>query len=283
MVLFACRTFGISWPVDASSNVEIPPPSSPFPTPCLPSTILFSLANIGEGDTIWTTIGPACLATCLWFAAWICLEAATHVSEAIVVERDTAVGFRLGALLLANGAILGRSVAGDWNGTAPMLADLSIQACPVVITTAMAMMLQIATRPGNGTTKPRPHDRSSSARSAHAVPGHHLALAPGSARLMIATAFNSLHATAAISEDARARLTSAGTWCLHGCKCVGSPGRRRFQFLALALVLPDNQWRQLATWAESLAHETLTAEEEILHRPELWKILAIPRASRRAS
>jgi glutathionylspermidine synthase len=48
------------------------------------------------------------------------------------------------------------------------------------------------------------------------------------------------------------------------------------------LVLRRDAWRELATLAESLAAETLAAEDELLRRPELHARLGLPRAVRRA-
>lgn len=49
-----------------------------------------------------------------------------------------------------------------------------------------------------------------------------------------------------------------------------------------ALVLPESCWEDLVAWAEALSRETLTAEAELLQRPELWETLGLPRAIRSA-
>jgi glutathionylspermidine synthase len=49
-----------------------------------------------------------------------------------------------------------------------------------------------------------------------------------------------------------------------------------------ALVLEPEGWRELARLSEALARETLTAEQELLARPELHGRLALPRGVRRA-
>lgn len=48
------------------------------------------------------------------------------------------------------------------------------------------------------------------------------------------------------------------------------------------LVLRHSAWRELSTFAEALAHETSRAEEELLERPELHSVLALPRRVRSA-
>jgi glutathionylspermidine synthase len=42
------------------------------------------------------------------------------------------------------------------------------------------------------------------------------------------------------------------------------------------LLVPDDDWRKLADYAEKLTAEVLTAEEEILHRPDLYGTLGLP-------
>ena len=50
----------------------------------------------------------------------------------------------------------------------------------------------------------------------------------------------------------------------------------------VAIVLEACVWHELATCAERLAHEVVSAEEELRQRPELHDVLALPRAVRRA-
>lgn len=47
------------------------------------------------------------------------------------------------------------------------------------------------------------------------------------------------------------------------------------------LFIRRREWRQIAMLAERLAAELMTAEQELLDRPELWKLLGIPRRLRR--
>jgi hypothetical protein len=77
-------------------------------------TLCYTGANIGEGPTIWTTIGPAFLATAAWFVLWFILEISLTVSESITVDRDVASAVRLAGWLIAEGIVLGAAVAGNW-------------------------------------------------------------------------------------------------------------------------------------------------------------------------
>jgi glutathionylspermidine synthase len=47
------------------------------------------------------------------------------------------------------------------------------------------------------------------------------------------------------------------------------------------LILGDSTWRQLAQWAEALAAEASAAEAELLNRPDLLRLLGLPRDVRR--
>lgn len=47
------------------------------------------------------------------------------------------------------------------------------------------------------------------------------------------------------------------------------------------LLLRESTWRRLARWAEALAAEASAAEAELIDRPELLRILGLPRSVRR--
>ena len=86
--------------------------------------------NIGEGPTIWTTFGPAALATVSLFALWLILEIIASPRIAITIERDPATAWRLAGFLVACGLILGRAVAGDWQSWDDTVSDFAHQAWP---------------------------------------------------------------------------------------------------------------------------------------------------------
>ena len=76
-------------------------------------TLAYAGGNIGDGPGWWVVVFCAALATLALFAAWMLLELASGVSDAVTVDRDPSAGMRLGGFLVACGLILGRS-AGDW-------------------------------------------------------------------------------------------------------------------------------------------------------------------------
>lgn len=86
--------------------------------------LIYALANVGGGDTIWTTLLPAAAATGNWLGLWLLLAAATGVSDRVAIDRDPAAAARLAAYLLASAAILGASMAGDFAGYEQASGDL---------------------------------------------------------------------------------------------------------------------------------------------------------------
>lgn len=95
--------------------------------------------NIGEGPGASVVVACAATAMGTWFLLWWLLEVGSggQVSEQITVERDRGGAIRLAALLVANGAIVGAAVAGDWNG-ARFLRDFSAFGWPALALTVIA-------------------------------------------------------------------------------------------------------------------------------------------------
>jgi uncharacterized membrane protein YjfL (UPF0719 family) len=96
-------------------------------------SICFAGGNIGDGPGWWVVLYCAGLATSGLLLIWLATEFGARVSEAVTVDRDGAAGLRLGALLLASGLILGRSVAGDWQSADSTLRDFVFLAYPVFL------------------------------------------------------------------------------------------------------------------------------------------------------
>jgi hypothetical protein len=111
------------------------------------SGLVFAGSNIGEGPTIWTTLGPAFLGMLLWASLWIAAQWFADVAEAIAVERDLPSGIRMGAMLAANGLILGRALAGDWISLAETFDSLIYKASPAAAITLLAIVFHRAFPP----------------------------------------------------------------------------------------------------------------------------------------
>lgn len=104
-------------------------------------------ANIGRGDTIYTTLGPLALALAALLVLVAILSAVTGRFRAIRLDRDTLAGVRVGALFIAWGLILGRAVAGDWESTRRTWEDFFAYGWPVLVLWIAAVPVEWALRP----------------------------------------------------------------------------------------------------------------------------------------
>jgi len=117
-------------------------------------TLAYAGGNIGDGPGWWVVVFCAALATLALFAAWMLLEMASGVSDAVTVDRDPSAGMRLGGFLVACGLILGRSVAGDWVSVDATVHDFALMAWPVVVLVVVAAIIERVARPTPDTPRP---------------------------------------------------------------------------------------------------------------------------------
>jgi uncharacterized membrane protein YjfL (UPF0719 family) len=117
-------------------------------------TFAFAGGNIGDGPGWWVVVFAAGLATIALYLLWIVLDAATHVGDAITIDRDEASGIRLAGFLVAQGIVLGRSVAGDWISAGATVRDMAVAAWPSLILLGFAIMVERSFRPTP--ERPRP-------------------------------------------------------------------------------------------------------------------------------
>lgn len=109
--------------------------------------LIYAGGSMGEGLYYRENIFSIALGTSGWFLLWILIETGTDISRAIAEERDLASGIRLGGLLLANGLILGRAVAGDWHSKAATLHDFMRDGWPALVLCAAALLVEKLTQP----------------------------------------------------------------------------------------------------------------------------------------
>jgi uncharacterized membrane protein YjfL (UPF0719 family) len=106
------------------------------------ATIAYCGANVGEGATIYTTLGPAILAIATMLLLWFVHEILSHPAESIVVDRDVPSAVRLAGMLVAIGLVLARAVAGDWKSIDATLAGFRRIAWPAIVLMIFAMIMQ---------------------------------------------------------------------------------------------------------------------------------------------
>jgi hypothetical protein len=116
-------------------------------------TLSFAGGNIGDGPGWWVVVFSAGLGTLGMFAGWAALDFVTGISRLVTVERDTASGVRLGALLASMGLISGRAVAGDWVSAAGTVEDFAMVAWPALGLVMIEGVLGLVMRP----TRHNPH------------------------------------------------------------------------------------------------------------------------------
>ena len=110
----------------------------------LGASLVFTGANIGDGPGWWVVFFTGGVALGIFAGCWFVLELVSGISETITVDRDTSAGVRLGALLVANGLILGRAAAGNWYGQDQAVKQvLQIGIAAVVLTGVAAIVERI--------------------------------------------------------------------------------------------------------------------------------------------
>jgi len=110
-------------------------------------TLCFAGGNIGEGPGWWVVAFCAVLSTGVLFLLWFLLDRLTGVADAVTIDRDAASGVRAAGFFLGAGMILGRAVAGNWEGAGSALRDFAVHGWPVVALLILAVLLERLLRP----------------------------------------------------------------------------------------------------------------------------------------
>lgn len=116
--------------------------------------LVYAGANLGEGDTIWTTIGPALLATISILGLWAAHQMLSGATDAITLDRDLASGIRFAGMTLGTGLVIGRAAAGDYLSALATVHDLWAQGWPAVPIAALGVFIQRKLRPTKARPKP---------------------------------------------------------------------------------------------------------------------------------
>lgn len=118
------------------------------------SMTIYAFANVGEGPTVWTTIGPAILGGTTAAVLTGTYAVCSGAPDAITIDRDLAAGIRFAGLTLGGGLILGRPLAGDYVSAADTLRDFVGQAWPALPLVGLAIAVERRLRPSSA--QPRP-------------------------------------------------------------------------------------------------------------------------------
>lgn len=119
------------------------------------ASIIYALANVGGGPTIWTSIAPAFAGTAAWAVIWRMMEfLGGDVAEAVTIDRDSASGLRLGGALLGCGIIVGRAAGGSWISWDQTWADMVRFGWPAMGLGVIAGLIHRACRPTSANPTP---------------------------------------------------------------------------------------------------------------------------------
>lgn len=114
----------------------------------------YAAANAGEGPSFWNNVFSSSLATGALLLLWLMVALAGGAASSVVEERDTASGLRLGGLLLAEGLILARAIAGDWHSAAGTTKDFVRDAWPALALVMAAIVVERSLRPTSSNPRP---------------------------------------------------------------------------------------------------------------------------------
>jgi uncharacterized membrane protein YjfL (UPF0719 family) len=117
-------------------------------------TLCFAGGNIGDGPGWWVVVFCAILSTGTLLLLWTFLDRLAGIADAVTVDRDPASGVRAAGFFLGAGLILGRAVAGDWEGGGPALFDFVLNGWPVAVLLGLAALLERLLRPSPEALEP---------------------------------------------------------------------------------------------------------------------------------
>jgi hypothetical protein len=105
-------------------------------------TVCSAGANLGEGDTVFTTLIPLALSVIILLAFTLVYAAATSGFSAIAIAHNTFAGIRLASFLIAASFVLARAGSGDWVSLSATLADFSKALPPLAALLAVAIAVE---------------------------------------------------------------------------------------------------------------------------------------------
>jgi hypothetical protein len=114
------------------------------------TTLLYGLANTGDGPGWWCVVVAALLAQAALFLGWAAMLALSDLHDAITIDRDPGAGLRAGAWFAAAGLVLGRAAAGSWTSFDATVLEFVDVARHFPLLIAAGVMVEIFVRKLNG-------------------------------------------------------------------------------------------------------------------------------------
>ena len=109
-------------------------------------TLCYAGANIGDGPGWWVVVFSALLSSGTLLALWRWI-ARSGAADTITIDRDPSAGWRAAGFFVGAGALLGRSVAGDWVSAVATVQDFVLRGWPVLVLAFAAVWLERRLRP----------------------------------------------------------------------------------------------------------------------------------------
>lgn len=121
----------------------------------LGTSLIYALANIGTGPTIWTTVVPAIIAVGgLWALAMLITACGGGWIDAVTIDRDVASAIRFGGAMVGIGLILGRAAAGNWISWDKTFEDLQRFGGPALVPATLSIGFQHWLKPRPQSPRP---------------------------------------------------------------------------------------------------------------------------------
>lgn len=116
--------------------------------------LTYSAANVGTGPSFWNNVFSSLLASGALLFIWLVMAVLGRAAISITEERDPASGLRVGILLVAEGFILGRAIAGNWVSTEATVRDFLRDGWPALAMGIAAAIVERRLRPARDNPQP---------------------------------------------------------------------------------------------------------------------------------
>jgi hypothetical protein len=111
------------------------------------TVLCFAGGNIGDGPGWWVVVFCALIATGALGICWWVANLFAPISDHITIDRDPAIGLRVGGYFIGTGLILGRAVAGDWHSLPATMSDFAQRSWPALFLLIVVIATERRARP----------------------------------------------------------------------------------------------------------------------------------------
>jgi len=116
--------------------------------------VTYAAANTGTGPSFWNNVFSTLLATGSLLVLWAVVAASGGAAASLTEERDLASGWRSAGFFVAEGLVLGRAVAGDWESAGGTVVDFCRYGWPALVICLVAAGVETLVRPSRNNPNP---------------------------------------------------------------------------------------------------------------------------------